>query len=537
MAIKGSLLEASLPDVMQLLFLGRRTGRLAMTDRQSHGSVFFDEGLVVHATIVNRRDRLGDILVRTGRVTPDQLDTAMRFQANVPNLRLGEILVSLGMLSRSEMERHVRIQVEEAIFALFTWQSGSFSFEAGVRPEEDEVLCRINPESVLLEGARRVDEWTLIEKKIPSFDLIFDLEHQPDADLEFSETQRLLLDHLDGHRDVRSLIEESSLSDFDTCKALFGLLTAGIIRRVGTSTPAPQVRHQETQIEEHRNLGVAFYRTGMLDEAMREFRRVADLRPSEGSAPFFLGLIALRQERWKDAAEAFRMTLDRAGPRASALHNLGLALEYLGEYDEAEQVMAEAVARGRDEPRILVTWGIVALARRDFVAAEARLNRARVLYGEASISPVLAWALGRAYVMQGDVERARELVDLGLKAVPGHSALRTLRAVLLEASGDLKGAEEELTEAIAEAPGVPQIAKNLGDICYRTGRYEEAEEWYQRAAKASPELGDDLYFKLGNLALKRDDPEVARDRWEKTVALNPDHQLARANLESLGELG
>ena len=63
MAIKGSLKEASLPDVIQLLFLGRRTGCLALADRHNFGTIYFDEGQIIYASIVNRRDRLGDILV------------------------------------------------------------------------------------------------------------------------------------------------------------------------------------------------------------------------------------------------------------------------------------------------------------------------------------------------------------------------------------------------------------------------------------------------------------------------------------------
>lgn len=74
MAIKGSLKEASLPDVIQLLFLGRRTGCLSVADRQRHGSIFFEEGWIIYAAIVNRRDRLGDMLLATGTVTRAQLD-------------------------------------------------------------------------------------------------------------------------------------------------------------------------------------------------------------------------------------------------------------------------------------------------------------------------------------------------------------------------------------------------------------------------------------------------------------------------------
>jgi len=77
MAIKGSLKEASLPDVIQLLFLGRRTGCLALADRHNFGTIYFDEGHIVYAAIVNRRDRLGDILLRSGRITPAQLQQAI----------------------------------------------------------------------------------------------------------------------------------------------------------------------------------------------------------------------------------------------------------------------------------------------------------------------------------------------------------------------------------------------------------------------------------------------------------------------------
>ena len=64
MAIKGSLSEAGLPDVLQLLSLGRKTGCLSVTDRASLGYIYFEQGRICYATIVNRRDRLGDILVK-----------------------------------------------------------------------------------------------------------------------------------------------------------------------------------------------------------------------------------------------------------------------------------------------------------------------------------------------------------------------------------------------------------------------------------------------------------------------------------------
>ncbi len=93
-------------------------------------------------------------------------------------------------------------------------------------------------------------------------------------------------------------IDDSGLVEFEVGKALYGLITAGFVRRVGTSAARSVPKVNDTRVEEHRNLGVAFYKTGMLDEALREFRRVAELRPADASAPFYLGLIALRQARW-----------------------------------------------------------------------------------------------------------------------------------------------------------------------------------------------------------------------------------------------
>ena len=57
MAIKGSLKEASLPDVLQLLALGQKTGCLSLTDRSNLGYIYFDRGKIAYASIVNRRDR------------------------------------------------------------------------------------------------------------------------------------------------------------------------------------------------------------------------------------------------------------------------------------------------------------------------------------------------------------------------------------------------------------------------------------------------------------------------------------------------
>jgi tetratricopeptide (TPR) repeat protein len=534
MAIKGSLKEASLPDVIQLLFLGRRTGCLALADRHNFGTIHFEEGQIVYAAIVNRRDRLGDILMRSGRITAFQLGEAVERQAGDRERKLGEILVQLGYLSSEELQRYIRVQIEEAVYYLFTWTSGTFNFESGVRPEREDFLVRINPEYLLLEGARRVDEWSLIEKKIPSFDLIFAVDgtHIDESAPTLSEEQRRLVPLLNGTRDMTQVVEESGLVEFEVGKALFGLITAGFAHRVGTSKASPP-RVTDSRVDEHRNLGVAFYKAAMLDEALREFRRVADLRAGDSSAPFFLGLIALKQARWEDAATAFRQAVDKGGPRAPALHNLGLALERLGRLDEADTAYGDAAARARDDARVMLGWGVVALRRGEHQVAQERLARARELMGEKPAPPLWYWAATLASAGLDDPEGALTTAEEGAAAHPGSAVLQNNLAVLRELAGDVAGAEAMLRAALAEDPSLPQISKNLADILYRNGRFDEAREAYDRAAKLAPDLGDDLYFKLGNIAYKRRDHERARESWRRATELNPGHELARANLDML----
>ncbi|MBK6495738.1 MAG: tetratricopeptide repeat protein [Gemmatimonadetes bacterium] len=533
MAIKGSLREASLADVVQLLFLGRRTGCLSVANERNFGSIWFDDGWITFAGMVSRPDRLGERLLAAGRLRPEQLAQAIAVQQAMPGQRLGAVLRQLGYLTPEDVEGEVRRQVEETIYTLFTWTSGTFSFEAGVRPEEPEAALRLNPDGLLLEGARRVDEWSVIAKKIPSLDAVFALEGDvrggAEGDEALVETERRLLPLLDGIRTARDLMDTTGLTDFEVCRVLYGLLSAGRLRRVATAPAAPP-RESGSRLDEHRNLGIAFYRTGMLAEADREFRRVAELRPENGEGPFHLGLIALREARWEEAITQLKLAAERSGPRPAVLHNLALAFEALGRLDEADAALSEAIQREKDDPRLWIGWGLLALRRAQGPSALERFARARDLIGTATPPARWYWGCGCAQALSEAWQDSLATVREGVTQYPDHPVLRTSLGVLLEASGEVGEAEAHLRHALGEDPTIPQISKNLGDLLYRAGRWDEAEEAYLRAAKLAPALGDDLFFKLGNLACRRADMPTARQHWEEAVRLNPEHALARANL-------
>jgi tetratricopeptide (TPR) repeat protein len=534
MAIKGSLKEASLPDVLQLLAMGKKTGCLSVTHRNNFGSIYFDKGRICYAAIVNRRDRLGDILLKSGAITPAQLEEAIQAQSKQRDKRLGEILVGLGTISRDDLHSQIRLQIEEAVYFLFTWTQGTFNFEADIRPEEQDFLVSINPESLLLEGARRVDEWSLIEKKIPSFDIVFDidLKRLEESGAKLTQEQTVLLPLIDGRRDVFTIIEDSGLVEFQVGKALYGLSTAGFLHRVGKSR-APDVIAPDARVEEHRNLGIAFYKTGMLDEAEREFRRVVDLRATDMHARFFLGLVHLRLSRWDDAIADFEHAAQQRGASTAVLHNLAFAFERKGEPAKAREALREAVKRGGEhDARVHTSLGVLALREGDLATAEASFLAARPLFGGRGPSPAWFHYAALCGALSGQAEQAISLLKEGIEAFPHAAVLHNNLAVALERVGRHEEALAAAERGAGEDAGIAQLHKNIGDAHYRAGGFDEAYDAYQRAVKFNEELGPDVWLKLGNIRLKRNERDDAIKCWEHALKLSPANSTARKNIEA-----
>ena len=532
MAIRGNLREASLPDVLQLLAMGKKTGCLSVAHRQQFGNVYFDQGRISFASIVNRRDRLGDILVKHGLVTPAALDAAIATQAKHPEQLIGDLLVTGGHLRREQLNEYLRHQIEEAVYYLFTWSQGTFTFEADVTPDQQDHQVSISPESLLLEGARRVDEWSLIEKKIPSFDLVFalDREHLSDSSVEVTAEQEIIIPLIDGRRDVSEIVDESGLDEFEVGKALFGLATAGFLHRIGRSR-AKETAGTEARVAEHRNLGIAFYRTAMLDEAQREFKRVLDLRPGDLPAEFHLGLIAVRQGRLEDAVRAFRQCATRPGGLSAAHVNLACALERAGRLDEARTALIDAALVRPGDPSVRLVQAVLALRAGEILVAASHLDACSTAWPPHARPAVWFHYAGLVAALRGDLDRAAMVLEDGIAAHPHAATLHNNLAVVLERRGRYAEAAAAAERASVEDAAVPQVHKNLGDLLYRAGRYDEALEAYQRATRSDPELGGDVYLKLGNIRYRRREREEALRDWERSLVLAPDNPMARNNLE------
>lgn len=536
MAIEGALQDVGLADICQLLSMGRKTGCLSLTDRANFGYVYFENGRVIYASVLDRPDRLGELLVRNDVITRDQLSEAMEEQARRRGVRIGEVLVKAGALATEELQRYIRMQIEEAVYQLFTWNQGSFHFDPDQRPDEDDLfLVSIAVESLLMEGARRVDEWSEIEKKIPSMDVVFEVVKDPEEtdDIEITEHQRRVLPLVDGERTLHEIVEQSGLVRFDVGKALFPLVQAGFVAQAGTGT-RPEAEHVgEEELSRHLDLGIAFYRAGMYEDATREFDEALAHDPDHAGAHFRRGLIAFREGRFEEALGSFDLMPDEARDCYAVHRNRALILELTGRYDDALAVLDDAEAHRPRDPEIALARGIVRLRKGDVSAAlqalDAYRRHADVGTPSASYYAYTVLAAGLAGKYDYAVAVGRE----GLTKYPDCGELLVNQAAVLEHTGQGRAAEALYARATRQTPPPAQAHKALGDVALARGDEAAARSHYQKAQKLEPRLGDDLYVKLGMLAWKDDDHDVARLLWSRALELNPDNPDAQAQLEAL----
>lgn len=344
MAIEGPLRELGIHDVFQLLDLSRKTGTLTITSplRDNQGTVYFDSGAVVFAAIRSNPHPLGELLLRAGKISEGDLARARDAQTRSSDTRrLGEILVDREAITRKELERQVRFQVEEVVFELLSWSEGFFRFEESAALEAPaEASIRISTESLLMEGARRIDEWSRIEGKVPHLGVVPTLASVRDdhpALLDLLPNEWEVLAEIDGSRDLRAIASNLARSDFDVARIVFGLLSTGIVElgdeAAALSAPAAAAAQAAACVEQAR----AALRDGDCDRAVSAARMA--LAASEGSidARLILARALTRSGRRDEAAAELRRALELDVLNAAVYLELGHCAAWCGELDEAAE--------------------------------------------------------------------------------------------------------------------------------------------------------------------------------------------------------
>jgi hypothetical protein len=286
MALEGTLRDFSLADIFQLIGLQRKTGVLTLRSKDDTVTVTFLDGKVVGADSLNRRleNRLGTVLIRTGYLTQDQLNRALEIQKETLQ-RLGFILTHYGIISAESLKEAIQLQIMQIVYRLFRWKDGDYHFSQETTIEYDrDNVTPITAESILMEGARMIDEWPIIEKRIRSYDMVFrkkltdqeivvvgaDEADEIDFDaspakkrkagagagdkIRISQEEKSIYDLVDGTMTVGDIVEGSRLSEFDTNKALYELLTRDLIEEVRGKSAAAVLQQasplDETEVAE-----------------------------------------------------------------------------------------------------------------------------------------------------------------------------------------------------------------------------------------------------------------------------------------------
>jgi hypothetical protein len=280
MPIQGPLRDLGIHDVFQLLDMSRKTGMLQVTSelRNDESCVWFANGRVVHARMNSRPSTIEAVLVETGRVSEEDLARARGFRDQMGDgATATDILVQAGALSAKELERLRRERLESVVFDLLAWREGHFTFE---EREIDEVPAdertEVATESLLMESARRIDEWSRIAGKVPNLSVVPSLapvadDHGSHLDLLPHEWEVLTM--IDGQRDLKSIATALGHAEFEIAKIAFGLVTTGVIelaqpRRLSAAMPAASPGREA---QEHLERGFAAARGGNLPQAIESW--------------------------------------------------------------------------------------------------------------------------------------------------------------------------------------------------------------------------------------------------------------------------
>lgn len=256
MALSGTLKDFGIADILQLIGQQAKTGVLYVSSRSMEVEVSFVGGNIARAVSRARRSRdlLGAMLVRRGLVSEEALEKALEVQARTLK-RLGDILVAQGRITSEQLRQMMRLQTTETLYELFTWKTGTYEFVQQDVEHDPTQSESIRPEAVLMEGFRRIDEWPLLRKVLPSTALTFerikalsesDAAPPPEEDAfdAFGESpssgsggkigpHELLVYRLaQPGQSVQRICDLSGLGEFETCKALVTLVEAGYLQPV-----------------------------------------------------------------------------------------------------------------------------------------------------------------------------------------------------------------------------------------------------------------------------------------------------------------
>lgn len=242
------------PSLLARMFSTQSTGRVsfkrpvagAEPPRDVEKIVFFDQGRPVFASSSETRDRMGELLVREGKITASQYERCQTMVAE-SGRRMGEILVDLGYLKRRELLPAVRRHVEDIVYSLFGWDRGQYAITIDQVPSAERIRLSRHPAALVLEGIRRKLDRSTLERMIGPPSTIIEVADRDRLNSvintgntgDLSQEERSALAAIDGQADLSTVARVAGVDLADVLPLAWGLCTLGlaVARRTDTEVP------------------------------------------------------------------------------------------------------------------------------------------------------------------------------------------------------------------------------------------------------------------------------------------------------------
>ena len=227
MAIHGTLTTMSVPDLLQFLATGRKTGSLKFSRGRLVKQIYFDKGVIIGSFSNDPNEYLGQVLIHYGKLDEAKLQVAMELQRQSGG-RLGEILITNGLVPEADVLEILRTRTLEIIYDLFLWEEAQFEFFDSDPFPEDLIRISVQPTSVIMEGVYRIDEWARYRELIPNDRCLIELVPDYTRPATISKEVRMMLYFLEKRIPVAEICYNMHSSRFHVYAQLYELVRDGV---------------------------------------------------------------------------------------------------------------------------------------------------------------------------------------------------------------------------------------------------------------------------------------------------------------------
>lgn len=227
--LQGDLSAFRLPDVLTFLSNARKNGALTVASDSRIARLYFDFGSLVFASSNQEQLRLGTVLLKRKRITREQRDRIDALMTRDGG-RFGERAIQEGVLTEAQVRDFLKVQVSEIVFDAFVWQEGTFAFDEQFDLPVHAVTIAVDLANLIMEGARRIEEWEQCVKLLPDPALIFRVVTQPrDEKITLTADEWKILFLINGQRTIEDLCNDSDDEPLQVYRLLYGLYANKLI--------------------------------------------------------------------------------------------------------------------------------------------------------------------------------------------------------------------------------------------------------------------------------------------------------------------